>query len=200
MAKKIISGLVVFSCMLCILLPIHATGNNLNNEMQITIPEEIVDYNLQQQIDDEIDRINATLSLKRGGDDQVAVAETVATKYADAYGLAGNQPAGGVRFESGGSFYWKDSGGPTVSISVGFSGVVVPISVSLGISTGATNKPGYVINVPDTINYYKLYVTKTMKVLKVNYYLVDTITGEKTYYSTGYPSELYRLSFTTEKV
>lgn len=77
-------------------------------------------------------------------------------------GFAGNQPPGGNRFATGGSFYWLDSGGPSATVSVGLTGwdglwKLISVSVSLGTSSSS----GKIVDVPNTVDYFKLYIEKT---------------------------------------
>lgn len=75
-------------------------------------------------------------------------------------GFAGNQPPGGTNFPTGGGFWWVDSDGPTVSISMNYNGVIIPVSVSLGISSNQAGSGRYA-SVPNTYDYFKLFVERT---------------------------------------
>lgn len=77
-------------------------------------------------------------------------------------GFAGNQPPGGNRFATGGGFYWSDNGGPSASVNVGLTGwdgiwKLVSVSVTLGNSSSS----GKFVTVPNTVDYFKLYIEKT---------------------------------------
>lgn len=84
--------------------------------------------------------------------------------YKTVGGYAGNQPAGGLSFPTGGGFYFSDSGGPSVSGSVSV-GLPAPYNfVSFSVNLGNSSSSGYFVTVPDKVNKYKLYVEKTMEV------------------------------------
>ena len=98
----------------------------------------------------------------------------------------GKQPAGGVRFPSGGGMYYDPSGGPSVSYSVSFGGASMPLSVGIGISTTSSIK--YEATAPDKIHFFKLYARKHMKVQKVVTYKKNKRTGEEKVFSVAYPA------------
>lgn len=80
-------------------------------------------------------------------------------------GYAGGQPSKGTAFANPGGFYWQD-GGYNVSVSVGVSFGNYSASVSLG-KTGGT---GQYISVPSTNVYYKLVVSRNIRVTKTKQY------------------------------
>ena len=57
----------------------------------------------------------------------------------------------------GGSVYWSDNGGPSVSVSVG--GGYGAFSVSLGVAS-SSKANGVSVKVPANKHYYKVYVWK----------------------------------------
>lgn len=78
-------------------------------------------------------------------------------------GYAGNQLSGGYRFQTGGGFYFSDSGGPSVSASINLS-LPAPfnfISFAVGMGTNSSSS-GRIITVPNTTDYFKLYVEKSV--------------------------------------
>lgn len=95
------------------------------------------------------------------------------TTYSKTYrktfsGYAGNQPSGGTRFSTGGGFYYSESGGSTCTLNVGFGGEYGTISVSVPLGKKASS--GYYVNVPDKVNYYKLYVSKEYDLMAYKLY------------------------------
>lgn len=77
-------------------------------------------------------------------------------------GYAGNQESGGKRFKTGGGFYYSDSGGPSVSFSVSFPWPLDIASGSIGL--GKSGSSGVFVSVPSKKYFYKLYITKKVKV------------------------------------
>lgn len=84
------------------------------------------------------------------------------TAYPTTSGYAGNQPSNGTKFPTGGGFYYSDSGGPTASISVSFPEPFNSVSFSIGLGNSSTS--GIFVNVPNTTDYFKLYITKEYEV------------------------------------
>jgi len=74
-------------------------------------------------------------------------------------GIAGNQPPGGSRFPTGGSFFWSAAGGPSVTASVAFGAGFGSISVSVPIGNSANT--GQIVGVPNRVNYFHLHVSRT---------------------------------------
>ena len=68
---------------------------------------------------------------------------------------------GGTRFATGGGFYYSESGNPT-SVSVSFIAPYGLISVSVNL--GKASSSGQFVFVPDTTNYYKLFVSKEVEI------------------------------------
>lgn len=74
------------------------------------------------------------------------------------------QPTKGKRFNTGGGFHYSDSAkGSKVSASVNFGGKFGNISISVPFGK-VTSTSGDIINVPSSKYYYKLKVTKKVKV------------------------------------
>lgn len=74
----------------------------------------------------------------------------------------------GVNMPRGGSVYWSDNGGPSVSVSVG--GGYGAFSVSLGVASSSKTN-GVSVKVPANKHYYKVYVEKQYKVRKYKVYV-----------------------------
>ncbi len=135
------------------------------SKLTIHKSQEDIDKDLEQQMF-EINNYVNDLILR---DHNYYSSEIVDTKYVTAEGYAGNQPPNGVRFPTGGGFFWIDNGGPVVSVGVSFSGIPYHFGVSLGIAS-TSNTVGYYVSVPNTYDYFKLYIYKTYRVNKVNIY------------------------------
>ena len=179
--KKLSAIAVVLATVLCC-VPCNAQASE---SATIIIPKERVAAELQQQIDNEVAKVEAMLAM-RGGDDQVVETEVVRTEICPVTGEVGGQPAGGAICSG---FYWNPNGGTNVSVYVGFGGGTVPISVSFGVISQSS--VAYFQKTPDSVNYYKLWVTRNVQVTEMRLYLVDTVTGERTYYGTSYPTSYY---------
>lgn len=92
---------------------------------------------------------------------------TAVTRYISGY--PANQPTNGSRFHTGGGDYYSESGGPIQSLTISFGD---PFGiVNVGVSIGETGSSGAFVEAPDTANYYKLYIVKTVEVqLYIAYY------------------------------
>ena len=100
--------------------------------------------------------------------------------YPVASGFASGQPTAGIHITTGGTIYYSDTGGSTVSVSVSFPldfGGAVNVTLNLGRKTSTVS--AYSVNIPD-YGYWKLYVNNTYQVQKYIIYhreWVDDITG-----------------------
>lgn len=123
------------------------------------------------------------------GRNDIYDAKCVQTQYITIDGNAGGQPKGGTRFPSGGGFFWSDKGGPRVSASVSFSehSPKVKVSANLGV-VGSVGKVSPLIKVPNTKDFFQLYVSKTIKVQQINIYRINRKTGKTTLWLTMYSS------------
>lgn len=119
--------------------------------------------------------------------------EIVSTKYKTIGGFAGGQLPGGKRFPTGGGMWWADNGGPTVSGSIDFSAPYKKVNISIGLGI-ASYSPinGNLVNVPNTHDYFKVYVDRTMEVKHVRIYSHSN--GTKKLYMEMYPSTLFSTS------
>lgn len=85
-------------------------------------------------------------------------------QYKTVGGYAGNQAAGGYRFQTGGGFGYSESGGPSVSGSVSLSLPAPYNFVSFSVNLGNNSSSGKFVTVPNTTDYFKLYVSKVVEV------------------------------------
>lgn len=119
------------------------------------------------------------------------------TKYPVVSGFAGGQLPGGTRFESGGGFQWVASGGPSVSVSAGWSGV----SVSAQLGSASKKTVGYNVAVPNKTNYFKLHVSKTFKAQKIAVYGAPyNNPSQRQFLYYTYPKTEYSQSLSVKKV
>lgn len=184
--KKFFHLLVV--CLM-LFLPMTTVSAAYENHEEI-IPQEIRDADIENQINEALNNLNKMNTLSDR--DYYYTTEVVETKYKTVGGFAGGQLPGGNRFQTGGGFYWDESGGPSISGSVSFSQPYkqVDFSVDLGI---AFDNPthGKFVSVPNTYQYFKLYIEKTMEIKKVNVYRQKYTGGTKELWDTMYPVTLY---------
>ena len=89
--------------------------------------------------------------------------EYLSKQYKTLGGDAGNQATGGYQFPTGGGFWFTDSGGPSVSGSIYLSLPSPYNCLSFSINLGQKGVSGLFVSVPDTIHYYKLYVSKRLE-------------------------------------
>lgn len=171
------------------------TKPNETTIYQEYIDESVMDEDIQKQIEDSISEYKKSHSVARIPDyvSYEYVEESPINKTASGY--AGNQPAGGTRFATGGSFYWSPNGGPTVNVSLGASYA----GVSIAISLGTVSTTGYVCNVPNTKDYFKLKVTRTDRVVPTKVY-GKTASGTKEFLYRLYPHTLYSRVLSAVKV
>lgn len=79
-------------------------------------------------------------------------------------GFAGNQLSGGYQFPTGGGFWYSDSGGPSVTGSISLSLPAPFDMLSFSVNLGKSATSGLFVNAPNTTDYFKLYVVKTVEV------------------------------------
>lgn len=123
------------------------------------------------------------------GHNDIYDAKCVQIQYITIGGNAGEQPKGGTRFPSGGGFFWSDEGGPKVRASVSFSehSPKVKVSANLGV-VGNVGKVSSLTKVPNTKDFFQLYVSKTIKVQQINIYRTNRKIGKTTLWLTMYSS------------
>lgn len=187
MKKKIF--ITVLLCLFSI-SPISLRANELERNT-VESDHEIVIENVDELSDAEIDRImkkETEKYLERvvpgyADEKKVRARPTYETVYGTAKtvtigGYAGNQPAGGRRFNTGGGFWFSDSGGPTASLNVSFPAPYDLISVS--VTLGSVGSSGVFVLAPDTTHYFKLYVSKKFVYSHMSY-IIQTAKGRKPY-------------------
>ena len=186
MKKKIF--ITVLLCLFSI-SPISLRANELERNT-VESDHEIVIENVDELSDAEIDRImkkETEKYLERvvpgyADEKKVRARPTYETVYGTAKtvtigGYAGNQPAGGRRFNTGGGFWFSDSGGPTASLNVSFPAPYDLISVS--VTLGSVGSSGVFVLAPDSTHYFKLYVSKKVRVQPYVVYYTNS-QGKKT--------------------
>lgn len=160
------------------------------NSVTYQVPEAIVEKNIQAQVDAYISSLEKEISILRSDRDYTYRTEKVETKYVTRSGFPGNQPTNGILFKTGGSFFWAETGGPTLDASVTFSDPFQMVSVTVDLGLKSESFTGCSIDVPSKDAYYKLYVTKKMRVDKYVTYQTSLITGETRVYMTTYPTDM----------
>lgn len=186
MVKKTLSIIIILIIVLPVMiLNANAAQNSLDGQSVVvyenTMTEEEQIADSRQQIIDQLEAqeldisefavsfgVDEDIMPLNDPDDYKHVSGT--SKTVPVTGDAGNQPSGGTRFETGGAFFYVDSKGPEVTVSINLvfptgKGYSFPLSVTLGIvgpSSGGV--AGYIVNVPETQGFYKCQVTKTYRV------------------------------------
>ena len=117
------------------------------------------------------------VALRDAGAGEDVKVEWLSTSYKWTGGYAGNQPPNGTRFQTGGAFFWSDNGGPSASTSISLSLPKPFNAVSVSINLGNSSSSGVMVNVPDTTNYYKLYIYKKLYIQPFAVYTRNTSTG-----------------------
>ena len=99
---------------------------------------------------------------------------------------SGQEP-GGVCLPSGGQLYYNKNGnGPTISFGVTLPYPYNYISGSINIGTVNSDGVGVAVNVPADNHYYKIQVTKTVKIVTyTTYYRLKGSSDPWVYYSHG---------------
>lgn len=215
--KKIVSKGIVLALTLVgttAVLPmtngVSAMGNDkmLNNYVETNEDEYIkqgyyilksqdeVDKELKSLIDKELKQLKGITRSSVNPNNWKTVYGT--KKTVTLKGYAGNQLPGGRKFPTGGGFYFSDSGGPTVSVSVSYSSPYVPVSVSVGLGNSSTS--GQFVTVPNKTNYFKLYVSKDVQVQPyIVYQRTNSSSPWKVYYR-GKVQTVQRASAYAKKV
>ncbi|BDR74102.1 hypothetical protein K144316041_p10300 (plasmid) [Clostridium tetani] len=173
---------------LMLFLPMTTVSAAYENNEKI-IPKEIRDADIEKQINEALNKNKINTLSDR---DYYYTTEVVETKYKTVGGFAGGQLLGGYRFQTGGGFYWDESGGPTIGGNVSFSAPYKLVGFLVNLGIASTNSSyGKYVSVPNTYQYFKLYVEKTMEVRKVNVYRQKYTGGTKELWDTMYPSTPY---------
>ncbi len=113
--------------------------------------------------------------------------KAIETKYISATGYPGNQPPGGVYFKNGGKVFWNSSGGPEISVSIGFSNENKNRSYDIDIGKNSTVQTNYVIHIPAG-KFYRVRLTRRDKVVKTAVY--GSTTGPKKILYYIYPQTI----------
>lgn len=90
--------------------------------------------------------------------------ENLEYQYKTAGGFAGNQVRDGYRFPTGGGFFYSEDGGPQITLNINFEIPRLPetsVSVGLGMKKDTL---GQFVSVPNTTDYFKLYVEKEVEI------------------------------------
>ena len=120
-------------------------------------------------------------------------------QYKTVGGYAGNQVAGGYCFPTGGGFWYTDSGGPSVSGSITLSFPSPYNFVSFSVNLGQKSSSGQYVAVPNTTDYFKLYISKVIEVRPYAIY-VRSATQDWTLYMVGAVPITYSISAYAKKV
>lgn len=174
-------------------LPGYASENLPESETVYTTTKEERDAIFEKAMRDIMEDIEKENSVVRGPKYHFKT-EYKPYKYKVLEGYAGNQKPGGERFETGGGFWFTDSGGPSVSASVNI-GLPKPydyftVSINLG-NRGATGK---YVEVPTKEHYYKLYVEKTMEIRPYLTYRAPVGTENWELYDGGAVQVVFRVN------
>lgn len=194
--KRFIALLVALVMVCPVSFALIPDANKAVNSVTYQVPEEEIERNLQAQVDAYISSITSTQSDR----DYTYHSETVETKYVPGSGYAGGQPTNGVRFTTGGSFFWAETGGPTLDASVTFSDPLQMVSVTIDLGVKSGSATGYIVDVPASDAFYKLHVYKVMRVDKYVTYQTSLITGETRVYMTLYPKTMHSYTLSAVQV
>ena len=126
--------------------------------------------------------------------------EYLSYKYKTVGGYAGNQNAGGYRFQTGGGFWYSDSGGPSVSGSISLSFPAPFNVIQFSVSLGNKSSSGQFVTVPNTTDYFKLYVSKKMEIRPYAVYRAKSGTQNWELYSVGGVPVTYSVNAYAKKV
>lgn len=167
--------------------------------------EEEVSRDLQNQIDKEVEQLQREYSKTRvarstgsGINPNNWKTEYGKEKMITLSGYSGNQLPGGRRFTTGGGFYFSDSGGPSVSGSISYAAPFSPISVS--VSLGNSSNKGEFVTVPNRKDFFKLYVSKDVKVKPYKTYTRANSSSPWKVYYNGKVQSTYRSTSYARKV
>lgn len=121
-------------------------------------------------------------------------------QYRTVGGYAGNQVAGGYRFPTGGGFWYTDSGGPSVSGSISLSLPAPYNFVSFSVNLGRKSSSGQFVTVPNTTDYFKLYISKVIEVRPYAIYIARSGTQNWELYMVGGVPITYSITAYAKKV
>lgn len=151
------------------------------------------------QFNQELEEINSE-SLLRGPEYKY---KTVYLKkqYKTVSGYIGNQPPGGTRLSGGGYIYCSYDGGPSVSTSIGLALPWPFDKVSLYLNLGqVSSSAGFSVSLPNTYNYFKIYVDKTFEIRPYATYRARVGTNKWELFNSGAVSVFFRQNAYAKKV
>lgn len=180
----------LFITFLIMVLLVSASANVFasdNHELQdIVLGESVVIINEQFEIE-RAEQIEQIERYYEGiGERSVFVDfRTVwgSTRRVTVAGFAGNQDARGTRFTTGGSFFHSAAGGPSASVSVSFGAPFASVSISSNLGNAAGS--GFIVNVPDRVNFFKLHVAREYEITPFRTYGIHAVTGQWIIQSEG---------------
>ena len=127
-------------------------------------------------------------------------AEYLPYQYKTVSGYAGNQIPGGYRFSTGGGFWYTETGGPSIPVSISLS-LPSPYNVlSLNVKLGKNSNSGQFVTAPNTTDYFKLYVDKTVEIRPYAVYRTESGTESWQLYTTGGVTVTYSVNAYAKKV
>lgn len=159
-----------------------------------------------EQRDQQFDRMMAQIMLSfetntaTKGPQYHYKTENHSYQYKTVSGYAGNQVAGGYRFQTGGGFWYSESGGPSISGSISLSLPSPYNFVSFSVNLGNNSSSGRFVTVPNTTDYFKLYVSKVVEVRPYAVYRARSGTENWELYSVGAVPITYSINAYAKKV
>lgn len=157
-----LSFVTVLTCIGGTSLAADVGSNTENLSLLYTTTKEERDQIFDAKMKELMDQLNSNIETR--GPKYHYKSEQLPYKYKKVQGYAGGQLSGGYRFQTGGGFYYSESGGPDISGSVSLS-LPAPFNfVSFSTNLGKKGSSGRFVTVPNTRDYFKLYVEKTVEV------------------------------------
>nr|WP_326171362.1 hypothetical protein [uncultured Oscillibacter sp.] len=178
--KKLTALLLTLVMSLALAVPCFAAEPN--DSEPVVLPGYVIDGRdkTSEEIDQEItDYINSLVdSLSGTARVQTYYRAVSLSPVRDSVtGFPGNQKPEGYRLGEGGFLYYSEDGGPEATITLSLALAYGPASFSLGVSVPMGNRSngtiGLGVPVPDSVNYYKLKVTKNVEIHPIAIYEVD---------------------------
>lgn len=190
--------MTALACVLpfCCIIPTSAL-----EEVEYTSEYFVSENEMNENLEMDRENIISELSNKKGTCIPEYVEydyKIIGTEYPTASGWAGNCPVGGVKFLTGGAFYWEESGGDNISVSLGASYGGASVGISLG--KRSTDKTGYICKVPSTTAFYRLWSKPKYKVVPQKVYGRAPGSTIFEYLYTIYPKTLYSVELAAKKV
>jgi len=161
------------------------TNNELKNEVSfeaITIFNENFEMERLEQIEQIEQFYQEELMASRMFSDFRTVWGS--TRRVTLSGDAGNQLPGGHRFLNGGGFLHSTAGGPSTSVSVGFSAPFASVSVSTNLGN-RSDSVGQFVNAPNRTDFFRLHVSRVYEVTPFRTYGIHAVTGQWIVQSEG---------------